>query len=58
MEHPALDAQARVAAPFFRLWLFECLCSDTPPGLENGERLAEEYVTAWMAGWRPVAHDL
>jgi hypothetical protein len=52
-EHPGLDAQGRIAAPFFRLWLFERLTSEDAPDFSSAEKLAADYAQAWMGGWRP-----
>lgn len=54
-EHPSLDGQARVASPFFRLWLFERLNSEDAPDLSSPEKLATGYAEAWLGGWRPKA---
>jgi hypothetical protein len=52
-EHPGLDRQASLAGPFFRVWLFERLTSDTPVELISPEKLAANYAEAWLGGWRP-----
>jgi hypothetical protein len=52
-EHPSLDEQARVAGPFFRLWLFERLTSEDVLDLSSPEKLAASYAGAWLGGWRP-----
>lgn len=52
-EHPDLDGQARVANPFFRLWLFERLTGEDLLDISSPEKLAANYAEAWLGGWRP-----
>jgi hypothetical protein len=52
-EHPSLDEQARVAGPFFRVWLFERLINEDVLDLSSSEKLAASYAEAWLGGWRP-----
>lgn len=52
-EHPALNYQSRVASPFFRVWLFECLVGESPPDIAHPKDLAAAYARAWFDGWRP-----
>ena len=52
-EHPGLNNLARVAGPFFRVWLFESLVGVNPPNIANPKDMAAQYAKAWLGGWRP-----
>lgn len=52
-EHPGLDDQAKIAAPFFRVWLFETLHTGPELELASSQLLARTYAEAWHQGWRP-----
>jgi hypothetical protein len=52
-EHPDLDAQGRMAYPFFRVWLFERITGEDMPDLSSPGKLAASFAEAWLGGWRP-----
>jgi hypothetical protein len=55
-EHPALDAAARAAIPFFKVWLFDRMSqAEANPSSLAYEDVAAEFAQAWLDGWRPIA---
>ena len=53
-EHPNLNAEANMAAPFFRIWLFDKLVAGEEVPLSKEDDLAREFTREWYAGWRPA----
>ena len=55
-EHTALDAGARAAIPFFKIWLFDRMSqADVDASSMVYKDIATEFAQAWLEGWRPIA---